>query len=82
MDLKPVGPTRTKRQGEFFFVENLFLAVKLAIIPRKNLAKFGYKPDMNYKSLIIFLCFKVDLKTQYENLTIISIFYSVLGLDV
>jgi hypothetical protein len=28
---------------------------------------------MNYKSLIIFLYFKVDLKTQYENLTIISI---------
>jgi hypothetical protein len=63
MALKPVGPTRSKRQGMlvfFCFFGNLFFAVKLAIIPRKNLAKFGYKPDMNDKSLIIFLYFEVE----------------------
>jgi len=63
MALKPVDPTRSKRQGMlvfFVFLEICFFAVKLAIIPRKNLAKFGYKPDMNDKSLIIFLYFKVE----------------------
>jgi hypothetical protein len=43
--------------------------------PYKDLAKYGYKLDMKYKSLVILLYFGYTLQPKYKNLARFLFFF-------
>jgi hypothetical protein len=47
-----------------FLKEFLFVAKVAIIIPRKTLAKYGYKSERKYKPLIILLYFWLHIENQ------------------
>jgi hypothetical protein len=44
--------------------QSMYIELQVGNHPKKYLAKLGYKPDMKYKSLIIFLCFWLHPENQ------------------